>query len=46
MDTKTGYVINDNAKSAIENVTDDKIKGKELMNSWNIMKSDTRDSLT
>lgn len=46
MDTKTGYIINDNAKSAIENVTDDKIKGKELMNSWNIMKSDTKDSLT
>ena len=46
MVTNTSYIIKDNANIAIENVADDKIKGKELMNSWNIMKSDTKDSLT
>ena len=46
MVTNTSYIIKDNANIAIENVADDKIKGKELMNSCNILKSDTIDSLT
>ena len=46
MVTNTSYIIKDNANIVIENVADDKIKGKELMNSCNILKSDTIDSLT
>ena len=46
MVTNTSYIIKNNANIVIENVADDKIKGKELMNSCNILKSDTIDSLT